>query len=933
MTRARTAPRKGASRLRRTAPAALLLAALALAVPAGWAQSPAGPVSVTHTWRRIYYGALDGRESLIFGGEFYRAKPALGDLDGDGDPDLVLGTAEGHLLYFENRGRPGRPDWRLSSEALTARTGEGEAGEVIAVEANAAPALADIDGDGDLDLFVADATGKLRFYRNEGNRFLPILRLAGTDFLGRSFGRNLVARFADVNGDGLPDLTLGTEQGAVWLLLNVGSRQTPRFCTDPDAPVTACRAPARKLAQLTPEDNAVPAWVDWDGDGDLDLMIGKSDGRLAYHQNIGTAREGVWELREPRFMILDAGGYAAPVFSDLTGDERPDLLLAGDSDRLALYRNQAGPGGAELWIEAENVLRVQRLGGFQSRLHVASGDLTGNGRPDLVIGTRGGQLLVYENAGTGADIALRSPPGPLLPTPQRAYAAPALGDIDGDGDLDLLVGDRNGRLELIRNVGTPQQAAWKLEDLFFGGIDVGANSVPYLTDVDGDGDLDLLVGNSLGHVVFYENTGSPKVPVYVLRNTSFALARVNADAAPAMFTWNAETPPDLVVGSRAGTLLSAVADPARRDDVHRGYLALPHPWEGIRADAYAAPHFVDLTGDGQPDLLLGSGRGTLALWRNEGPRSTEAVARTAPRHPGNVLPGALPERPRPGEPAPAGPGAPPEAILDPIFSAEPSHVAELRLGAGSKPVLADTDGDGRPDLVVGTRMGELLHFRNEGPAANPRWRRTTAAFAGYAQGRNAAPTFHDVDGDGLADLVVGTETGLVYLFRRLPGVAAAYAPPVALRGVHAGRNAVPAFADLDGDGRAELLVGNLKGWVHYYRRAGGTEPAYELVQRRFLDVDVGVNASPVVADLTHSGRPVLLVGSDRGAVTVLVAQVARPVAPGQWAPNKTFLEGLKLPLGSHPALVDLDGDGDLDLLVGSDAGPILFFRNQAMQPR
>ena len=146
----------------------------------------------------------------------------------------------------------------------------------------AAPALVDIDGDEDLDLFVGSASGKLFLFRNEGNRFLPIYQLETADFLGSSLGLNLVPKFADANGDGLPDMALGNEAGTFFLLLNQGRRNAPRFCAAP-RPVSPCTSAPRELGRVAPEDNAVPVWVDWDRDGDLDLMVGQSDGKIDYY--------------------------------------------------------------------------------------------------------------------------------------------------------------------------------------------------------------------------------------------------------------------------------------------------------------------------------------------------------------------------------------------------------------------------------------------------------------------------------------------------------------------------------------------------------------------------------------------------------------------------------------------------------------------------
>ncbi len=922
-----------------------------------------GSKRVVHNWKRIYYGTLDGKESLLFADRIERAKPAFGDIDGDGDLDLLLGVASGRIMVFEHGGGGGYSPWHLVNEALRASASsqeqpDGAVGSVVIdVGENAAPAFADIDADDDLDLFVGGADGKLRFYRNEGNRYLPQFFLANPDVLGHPFGGNLVPKFGDIDGDGIADLVLGNERGEVFVLRNRGTRFEPNFCLDPAEPRRDCPAPPEPLARLEEADNAAPDWVDWDRDGDLDLMVGKSDGRIAYYRNIGTRFEGAWELAADRFLILDVGGYAAPLFHDFDGDGWADLFLAGDSETIPFYRNRPEGNRPDLWLVERNTLQVRRLGRFQRRLRLTSGDLDNDGDADLILGTGGGQLLVYDNDSPGGSnggegsVAFRSHVEPLLPTPKRAFSAPALADVDGDGDLDLLLGDRNGRLELIRNAGSRLAPAWRSASLFFARIDVGSMSVPVLSDVDGDGDLDLLVGNSLGNVIYYQNDGDARAANYGLRSVRFGGLKVGGHASPAIFPWNPEGAPDLVTGAGSGQLFSAVRNEAISIEAQNAWLPEGPAWRGIRAEGYSAPHFVDLTGDGRPDLLMGTGEGTLALWRYEGSLPLDQLARAQRPRVSNALPeGAeaqgfvfeqegrestaaisndLEER--------SGVSVRQRRDLpqDPIFQPENSAIAALPTGRNSFPAFADLNGDGSPDLLVGTAAGKLFHFANGGPKENPEWRLVTEAFAEYAHGRNAAPVFHDVDGDGDPDLAVGNESGRVSYWENLgpPAAPEFRHRPEGLKAVKVGKNAVPVFADLDGDGTAELLVGNLKGSIFLYRRnAGGGPLDYALVERRFVGVDAGINATPSLADITIDRRPELLVGSDQGAIFVFQRTGTSPYYSSGWKRNDTFFAGLKFPPGSHPAVADLDGDGDADLYVGSDKGPIRFFRNHALVP-
>ncbi len=264
-------------------------------------------------------------------------KLRLVDLEGDGDPDLIIGNNTGVLHYFENTGTSSSPDF-------TERTGTDNPLDGISVGSYSTPTFADLDGDGDPDLIVGNGHGAVAYFENTGTVSAPgFTQRTGVanPFDDITMGPWSTLALADLDGDGDPDLAVGIDDGDVRYYENTGTSADPVF--------TLRTGESSPLNNINAGSHSTPVFVDVDDDNDFDLVIGSGREGMYYFENTGTATNPGFTQRdasENPFLGTSGGYFTAPDFIDLNGDGNLDLITGNQAGVITYFKNtgmQADP--------------------------------------------------------------------------------------------------------------------------------------------------------------------------------------------------------------------------------------------------------------------------------------------------------------------------------------------------------------------------------------------------------------------------------------------------------------------------------------------------------------------------------------------------------------------------------------------------------------
>ena len=622
------------------------------------------------------------------------SSPAFADIDGDGDLDMFIGDYYGNIDYYENTGNSSSPSWASPVTSYNS----------IDVGYLSAPAFADIDGDGDVDMFIGNSNGYIYYYENTGTSTSPLWASPNTFYNSIDVGSWAAPAFTDIDGDGDLDMFIGDYYGNIDYYENTGNSSSPSWAS----PVTSYNS--IDVGYLS-----APAFADIDGDGDVDMFIGNSNGYIYYYENTGTPTSTSWASPVTYYNSIDVGSYSTPTFADIDGDDDLDMFVGESDGTINYYENTSPPISISINNAAysTNSLSVTLSLSATDNIGVI-GYYISNSSTKPTAGASGWISITSTTnySITGINHSLSS--GSDGERTVYAWFKDAAGNVSNTA-MDSILYDAtpptnptstSGYNSFSKTTSLTSGNWYSYPNPYFewsGASDSGSGIAGYYVYFGTDSAADPATSGTYQTDVYYDVTGtlSSGSTYYLLIKAKDSAGNTATSTYQAfMYKVYDITPPSLVFGDITWASLIA------------GY-------NSIDVGYYSAPAFADIDGDGDLDMFIGDSNGYIYYYENTG-TSTSAS-----------------------------------------WASPNTFYNLIDVGTDAAPVFADIDGDGDLDMFIGNSYGYIYYYENTGTSTSPSWASPNTFYNSIDVGYYSAPTFADIDADGDLDMYIGEDNGTI----------------------------------------------------------------------------------------------------------------------------------------------------------------------------
>lgn len=559
----------------------------------------------------------------------YRAQ--LIDYDADGRKDLFTYGIGGMMIYRNVGDASYGLQWELITDLLYSQYTSGFS--QLYVSSTDIPAIADIDFDGDTDILTFHQGGQhVEYHQNQSMELYGIPDSLKFELKNECWGKfteefstNVVVLndpnvpceggdipnplriseevahhpkhagstlFAiDYDNSGVMDIILGdVSYSSLSLLINGGSSpNTNSAMISQDNNFPSNTTPID--LQLFPSAN----YLDVDFDGKKDLVVGSNARNVSenvagilFYKNIGTNSNPTFTYVARNLFqneMIDHGTASIPVIFDWNEDGLKDLIVSNfhrykpvlDRDcAIAYYRNTGTALNPQFTFVDDDMLNLSQSG-YGLHLTPTFGDIDNDGDEDMILGLEDGSLAYFENTSIGSGAVFGSPVlnytdnlgSPIFYT---GYVHPQLFDLNKDNLLDLIIGRKNGEIVYYQNIGTLSSPSFELHNPLLGNIDVST------TTPDGfaaphffrhNDTTHLFLGSIDGNLIYYDSIDGNLDPGFNFRliSDNYRAIEVEAYSSFAMNDLDNDGLYNLFVGQDLGGIMHFEADPLSTADV------------------------------------------------------------------------------------------------------------------------------------------------------------------------------------------------------------------------------------------------------------------------------------------------------------------------------------------------------------------------------